>query len=36
MEAGVAKDDFEHALGGRIALKNRVDLFPNSSKHAVI
>jgi hypothetical protein len=36
MEAGVAKDDFEDALSGRVALKNRLDLFPNGSKHAVI
>jgi hypothetical protein len=36
VKTGVAENDFEYAFGGRIPLENRVDLFPDGSKHLSI
>jgi hypothetical protein len=33
MKAGIAKDDFGHALGCRISLENRPDVFAKIAEH---
>ena len=35
VEAGVAEEDLDHALGGRVFPENGVDLFPDGSQHAI-
>jgi len=36
MKAGVAEDDFEDALSGRVFLENGIDLLPDGTKHRLI
>ena len=33
VEARIAEEDFEHALGGRIFPEDGVDLFPDGAEH---
>jgi hypothetical protein len=33
MEPGVAEQDFQHALRGRVALEDDADVVPDSTKH---
>jgi hypothetical protein len=35
MKTGIAEQDLQHALGGRVFPKNRLDLFLDGSKHAI-
>src|ERR1700733_2707601 len=36
MKAGVTEEDLERALGGRIAMENGIDLFPDGLKHTAL
>ena len=36
VEARVAEEDFEHALGGRILPEDGIDLFPDGAKHGTL
>ena len=33
VKPGIAEEDFQHALGGWIFMKNRIDLFPDRLEH---
>jgi hypothetical protein len=36
MEAGITEEDLHRAFGGRIPVKNGIDLFPNGPKHTAL
>jgi hypothetical protein len=36
MKTGVTEENLKRALGGWIAVENRVDLFPNGPKHTAL